>query len=253
MRRRSLFPLAAVCAAALLLAAPRPSHAQSGLLPPSESDALLDAGRWAEAEELLYAGVRARPRDPIARARLGRYLAMKGALKPGLVLIDEAAEFGLPAPTARALAAPIRTLLAWRERQAAGAHDSSVVARAPVSEGALLRFPVVRASRGDTLWADLVPRMIGLDSATGANPRVGIETLEALVPAYDVANRRMRLHADPRNALSAVGRRYPVLRTARDVQVLLTPGRVRSLPDALRELSPRWWQLDLVHGILVVR
>jgi hypothetical protein len=253
VRRRSLFAFAGVCVSALLLVATRESQAQAGLLPPSEADALLDAGRWADAEEMLYAGVRLRPRDPIARARLGRYLAMKGALKPGLVLIDEAAEFGLPAPTARALAAPIRTLLAWRERQAAGAHDSSVVARAPVGEGALLRFRVVRGSRGDTLWADLVPRMIGLDSAAGANPRVGIEMLEALVPTYDVANHMLRLHADPRDALGALGRRYPVLRTARDVRVLLAPGRVRSLPDALRELSPQWWQLDLLHGILIVR
>jgi hypothetical protein len=252
LTRRPLVALIS-CLALLLVAAPRPSRAQSGILPPSEADALLDAGRWTEAEEMLYAGVRARPRDPIARARLGRYLAMKGALKPGLVLIDEAAEFGLPAPTARALATPIHTLLDWRERQAAGAHDTSMVARAPVSEGALLRFRVVRRSRGDTLWTDLVPRMIGLDSATGSNPRVGIETLEALVPTYDVANRMLRLHADPRDALRALGRRYPLLRTARDVRVLLAPGRVRSLPDALRELSPRWWQLDLLHGILVVR
>jgi hypothetical protein len=28
---------------------------------------------------------------------------------------------------------------------------------------------------------------------------------------------------------------------------------VRSLPDALKELDARWWQLDLLHGLLVVR
>ena len=49
------------------------------------------------------------------------------------------------------------------------------------------------------------------------------------------------------------GRRYHVLRTASDVRVLLAPGRVGSLPAALRELAPRWWQLDLPHGVLVVR
>ena len=74
---------------------------------------------------MLYAAVRTRPRDAEARARLGRYLAMKGALRPGLVLIDEAVEFGLSTETARALAVPIRTLLTWRDRQLAGCagHD----------------------------------------------------------------------------------------------------------------------------------
>jgi hypothetical protein len=73
------------------------------------------------------------------------------------------------------------------------------------------------------------------------------------VPEVDVADGMMRLHANPRAAVVATGRRYHVLRTASDVRVLLGPGRVRSLPDALRELTPRWWQLDLPHGVLVVR
>ena len=221
-------------------------------LPPSRADALLEVGRWTEAEEMLYADARGRPRDPESRARLGRYLAMKGALRPGLVLVDEAVEFGLTAETARAVAAPIRTLLTWRDRELADAHDTTIDVRAPSREDAILRFPVVRAS-GDTLWADVVPRMIGLDSAAGVRPIVGIETIDALVPEVDVANGTMRLHADPRAAAVVTGRRYQLLRTANDVRVLLAPGRVRSLPAALRELTPRWWQLDLPHGVLVVR
>ena len=201
---------------------------------------------------MLYGEVRAQPRDPVARARLGRHLAMKGALLPGLVLIEEAAQFGLPAAAARELAAPIRTLLEWRKQERAEARDSSIAVRPPARAGSLLRFPV-RASRRDTLWADLVPRMIGLDSATGSSPRVGIEVLEALVPTYDASNQMLRLHADPRSALGALGRRFPVLRSASDVRVLVGPGRVRSLPDALQELNARWWQLDLPHGLLVVR
>jgi hypothetical protein len=241
-------------ALALLAVATPPARAQSGaLLPRGSADVLLEAGRWSEAEELLYAAVRAQPREPLARASLGRYLAMKGALKPGLVLIEEATQFGLPTSTGRALAAPVRALLELRQRQAEGARDSAIVVRAPSVPGALLRFPVIRSPGRDTLWADLVPRMIGLDSAGGASPRVGIEVLEGLVPTYDVANRVLRLHADPRSALSALGRRYPVLRSSRDVQVLVAQGRVRSLPDALRELDAHWWQLDLLHGLLVVR
>jgi hypothetical protein len=63
----------------------------------------------------------------------------------------------------------------------------------------------------------------------------------------------MRLHSNPRAAAIVVGRRYHLLRSTRDVHVLVAPGRVRSLPVALRELAPRWWQLDLAHGVLVVR
>ncbi|HEU4723607.1 MAG TPA: hypothetical protein VFS59_19800 [Gemmatimonadaceae bacterium] len=249
MRRR--FAVAFVLVSLGLAA--RPSHAQEGVLPRSEADALLDAGRWPDAEEALYAAVRTRPRDPIARARLGRYLAMKGALRPGLVLIEEAAEFGLPASTTRALAAPIRTLIDWREQGSFLERDSTVVVRPTSTPGALLRLPITRAGARDTVWADLVPRAIGRDSLSAPSPRVGIETIEGLVPSFDVANHLLRLHADPRAPLSAVGRRYPVLRSGRDVRVLLAPGRVRPLAEALRELTPRWWQLDLPHGLLIAR
>ena len=243
-----------LCAALVLAVAAGPVHAQErSLLPRTDADSLLDVGRWAEAEEMLYAAVRAQPRDPLARASLGQYLAMKGALKPGLVLIEEAGEFGLPAATERTLAAPLRALLELRTRQAEGARDSSLVVRPPSGRGSLLRFPVARESKRDTLWADLVPRMIGLDSARGTTPRIGIEVLEGLVPTYDVANHVLRLHADPQSALGAMGRRYPVLRTSREVRVLVARGEVRSLPDALKELDAQWWQLDLLHGLLVVR
>jgi hypothetical protein len=248
IRRRPL-----VLAAALLALAPSPSRAQDGVLPRSDAERLIDVGRWTEAEDLLYAGVRAGPRDPIARARLGRYLAMKGALRPGLVLVEEAGEFGLAPSTVRALATPIRALLDWRERVTSFARDSTIFVRPPAEPGALMQFPLARGALGDTLWAELVPRMVAVDSASGMNPRVGLETIDAAVPAFDAADHALRLHADPRSALHAVGRRYPVLRTEREVQVLLAPGRVLPLASALRELAPRWWQLDLPHGLLVVR
>ena len=240
-------------AGVLLALAPAASDTPDGELPRSEAESLIDAGRWAEAEEMLYAGVRARPRDPIARARLGRYLAMKGALRPGLVLVEEAGEFGLPSATVRSLAAPIHTLLDWRERAASSARDETIAVRPPARNGALMRFPIERAADGDTLWADLVPRMVAFDSASGATPIVGLETIDAAVPAFDVANHVLHLSGDPRSALRAVGRRYPVLRTEREVRVLVAPGRVRPLAEALRELAPRWWQLDLRHGLLIVR
>ena len=249
MIERRVFALAGV----LLALAPAPSAAQAALLPRSQAESLIDAGRWTEAEEMLYAGVRARPRDPIARARLGRYLAEKGALRAGLVLIEEAGEFGLPTTTVRSLATPVRTLLDWRERVASSARDATIPVRPPAGDGALMRFPISRGARGDTLWADLVPRMVASDSASGANPCMGIETIDGAVPSFDVANHVLALHADSRSALGAVGRRYPVLRSDHDVRVLVAPGRVRPLAEALRELTPRWWQLDLPHGWLVVR
>ena len=244
--------LGAVCALAAVAGAPARVHAQDELAP-SRADSLLDAGRWNAAEELLYAAARAHPRDPIARARLGRYLAMKGALRPGLVLVEEAEEFGLPAATARALARPIHELLEWRERAESAARDSSITVRAPSNANSLLRYPIVRAGTADTVWADLVPRMIGTDSASGASPRLGVETIEGFVPSLDVVNWTLHLHADTHAALSALGRRYPLLRSPRDVRVLVAPGRVRPLAEALRELAPRWWQLDMAHGLLVVR
>jgi len=247
--QRRLLALAGV----LVALAPAPSGAQDGVLPRSEAESLIDAGQWARAEETLYAGARARPRDPIARARLGRYLAMKGALRPGLVLVEEAGEFGLPPATVRDLAVPIRTLLEWRNRVASSARDSTIAVRPPTVRGALMQLPIERTARGDTLWADLVTGMVATDSAPGSVPLVGIETIDAAVPAFDVANHVLRLSADPRSALRAVGRRYRVLRTEREVRVLVAPGRVRPLADALRELTPRWWQLDLPHGLLVVR
>ena len=136
IRRRPL-----VLALALLVLAPATSRAQAGVLPRSAVASLIDAGRWTEAEEALSARVRARPRDPIARARLGRYLAMKGALRPGLVLVEEAGEFGLPSTTVRALATPIRTLLDWRERVASSMRDSTIFVRPPACRSRSMALP----------------------------------------------------------------------------------------------------------------
>jgi hypothetical protein len=110
-----------------------------------------------------------------------------------------------------------------------------------------------RTNYRDTVWADVVPRLIGSDSLYTRAPRVGIELIEALVPSLDTATMRLTLHADARSASRSTGQRYPLLRDAKDVRVLMTAGRMLSLPTALRELSPRWWQLDLTHGVLIVR
>jgi hypothetical protein len=232
-------------------------------LPRSRADVLLDAGLWPQAEEAFYAQSRMRPRSPAPRAALGRYLAMKGAVLPGTILMEEALKFGLDSSVAQVLLKPWRSVLEWRMIATIRA-DSVVVVRPPRDSTALFQLPLPpraaatggpRASRAarDTVWADVVPRLIGSDSLYTRSPRVGIELIERLVPSLDTVSHRLTLHADSRSALKATGQHYALLRDARDVRVLMTSGRSLSLPAALRELSPRWWQLDLLHGWLIVR
>jgi hypothetical protein len=159
---------------------------------------------------------------------------------------------------------PWRAVLEWR-RIATLEGDSVVAVRAPRDSTALFRMPFPRGGSSaarraasqtgyrDTVWADVVAREIGTDSLAARTPRVGVEVIEAFLPALDVATGRVTLHADPRSATKARGQRYPVLRDAREIRVLMTSGRALSLAAALRELAPSWWQLDLPHGVLVVR
>ena len=83
------------------LFAARPAAAQGDAQPVSpnqalvaRADTLLIAGRVFAAESLYYIAVRRGPRDPVARLALGRYLAQRGALKVGAVLMEEARYFG---------------------------------------------------------------------------------------------------------------------------------------------------------------
>jgi hypothetical protein len=95
---------------------------------------------------MLYAGVRARPRDPIARARLGRYLAMKGALRPGSCSWRKRESSAAVDHGARARDADPQ-LLDWRERVASSARDSTIFVRPPAGAGALMRLPLERGAR----------------------------------------------------------------------------------------------------------
>lgn len=75
------------------LLAPRALEAQNDAIV-ARADTLLIAGRIFAAESLYYIAVRRGPRDPVARFGLGRYLAQRGALKVGAVLMEEARYFG---------------------------------------------------------------------------------------------------------------------------------------------------------------
>ena len=250
-------------ALAFQLVAPAALSAQWARSPLSRSraDALLDAGLWPQAEEAYYAQSRLNSRAPAPRAALGRYLAMKGAVLPGTILIEEALRFGLDSSVARALLAPWRSVLDWRSI-ATIRSDSSLRVRPPRDSTALFQLPLPPrreagggrpASDRDTVWADVVPRLIGSDSLYTRSPRIGIELIEALAPSLDVATMRLTLYTGGRARRASLGDRYPLLRDARDVRVLMTSGRSLSLPAALRELAPSWWQVDLVRGVLIVR
>lgn len=261
LSRRTTF-LFAVSSALLVSALPSGVvHAQRTQLPRTRADLLLESGLWPQAEEAYYAQSSVRPRDPVMRAALGRYLAMKGAVLPGTVLIEEAMQFGLDPVLGTRLLRPWRSVMAYRSMSTLQA-DSVIPVRAPQDSSSLFRmsFPggVVNPTRRDAtdarpLWVDVVPRQIGVDSVASDEPRIGIETLEGFVPSYDTVTKRVTLHADSKSALHADGQRYRVLRDNHEVRVLMTSGRTLSLPSALAELAPRWWQLDLLHGWLVVR
>ena len=90
--RTALVKAAVLVALAALMAA-LPLAAQTDAIV-ARADTLLIAGRVFAAESLYYIAVRRGPRDPVARLALGRYLAQRGALKVGAVLMEEARFFG---------------------------------------------------------------------------------------------------------------------------------------------------------------
>ena len=58
------------------------------------ADSVFQSGEMVRAESMYYAAARARPRDPIARWALGRYLTGRGAGRVGATLFEEALRFG---------------------------------------------------------------------------------------------------------------------------------------------------------------
>jgi hypothetical protein len=77
--------------ALLACAAAGDASAQWGTWP---ADSLLAEGRLAAAESVYYSAVRQHPRDPLARAALGRFVAARGGTRAGAVLLEEAQFFG---------------------------------------------------------------------------------------------------------------------------------------------------------------
>jgi tetratricopeptide (TPR) repeat protein len=116
MRLRSGIAIGAVAAMPWMT-----SSAQTG-----RADSLLNAGALQRAESLYYSAVQTRPRDPMARWALGKYLVSRGAPRVGMTLFEEALQFGGDPAVVNAELAP--TYLALGEY-----HKLSALKASPLS------------------------------------------------------------------------------------------------------------------------
>ncbi len=173
--------LAAVLVTALASLAPRAADAQRYV---ARADSLLRRGRVFAAETLYYYAVRRAPRDPGARLALGRYLAARGALRIGAVLMEEARFFGGDSKTVGTYLAPVyarlgdykalsslpgsplpyaqRARAEWLSANAPAIDgpDSTVIALSAADSGSLGELSMVIG--GDTVRAAIDPRVQGM-------------------------------------------------------------------------------------------
>lgn len=157
----------------------------------ARADSLLAGGGWSAAESLYYEAARENPRDPDTRWALGRYLASRGALRVGAVLLEEARQFGGdPATIGRELAPlyqelgdyeslatmPASPLSAGERQQATWfvTHSPALVAPdslmsvsyRPAGNAEMLGRVTIRVA-GQSLTAAIVPRRRGIVIARG--------------------------------------------------------------------------------------
>lgn len=71
----------------------------------SAADVAVERGRLADAETMLFDASRVSPRDPVVRGALGTFLASRGRVRVGAVLLEEARRFGGDADAINALLA----------------------------------------------------------------------------------------------------------------------------------------------------
>ena len=189
--------LAAAVAAAVSLV-PRQADAQRYV---ARADSLLRRGRVFAAETLYYYAVRRAPRDPGARLALGRYLAARGALRIGAVLMEEARFFGGDPKTVGVYLAPVyarlgdykalsalpgsplpyaqRARAEWlgQNEPAISGPDSATVPLAAGDSGSLGEVTIVIG--GDTLRAMIDPRVQGMTLDTAWLRRKSVKRFAA--------------------------------------------------------------------------
>ena len=173
MHPASFMRLTLRLALAAWLLVPCAAHAQNIV---ARADSLLRGGRLVAAEDLYYLAVRRQPRDPEARLALGRYLAARGALKVGAVLMEEARYFGGDARAVAVQLAPVYTRLGDGRALAA-------LPGTPLSTGERLRATWLQANpftlRGpDSTTVRLLPDERGLGALAMI---VDDDTLTAIV------------------------------------------------------------------------
>lgn len=163
---------AALALPVLLAATACPAPAQQAA---TRGDLLLRGGRVDAAESAYYAAAARRPRDPGARLALGRYLAARGALRVGAVLLEEARFFGGDSAVVARELAPVYARL----------NDYAALAALP-------RSPLSPPERERAAWLrDRPPAVVGDDSvrvaftpATGGGTTIG--TFRAVVGGTSV-------------------------------------------------------------------
>ncbi|HJU88895.1 MAG TPA: hypothetical protein VJ672_05850 [Gemmatimonadaceae bacterium] len=230
----------------------------------ARANSLLSAGRVFAAETLYYAAVRRTPRNPEARLALGKYLASRGALRVGAVLMEEARFFGgdakmvaehlvpvyerlgeygaLASLPGSPLAYPQRARAEWlREHpQAVTGPDSSSL---QLLAGDSRTFGRVRLAIGkDTVVAILDPRASGLTLDTAWARRKSVRTFT------------VRGERDPHRMAGVVPSVQFGEITLSNVAVSFAPHRGSSSAtlgfDLLARLAPT---IDPQTGVLMVR
>jgi hypothetical protein len=174
----------AVLLAGIVMAAPIARAQGARMVAPSPAEVALSTGNLDDTERALYTAARRAPRDAAARGALGAWLASRGALRIGAVLLEEARLFG-GEPTV--IAARLEHVYSWlhdwhslaalpgssfspAEKKRAqmladlgtdtqGA-DTVQVTFAPLEVGGLGRVPMLIGR--DTLWGEVDPQVEGL-------------------------------------------------------------------------------------------
>lgn len=253
------------CSAALLmLLATLPLGAQNYI---GRADALLRQGQIFEAEALYYYAARAEPRNATPRVALGRYLASRGALRVGAVLLEEARFFGGDrraiaeqlAPVYarlgdyRALSSLPNSPLAYPERARAEwlaenppettGPDSVMLALSPGASAPLGQVRV--AIGGDTVMAIIDVAVTGVVLDTAWAGRRGIRVFRSSTDAS------VRDHAGVVLSLGLGGLR----RTGVPVgfQAMGGSRMARIGVDVLEDYAPTWIRAGAGGGTLVLR
>jgi hypothetical protein len=236
----------------------------------SRADALLRQGRIFQAETLYYYAARSEPRNATPRLALGRYLASRGALRIGAVLLEEARLFGGDrkliaehlAPVYarlgdyRALSALPNSPLDYAERSRAewlSEHDepttgpdSVAVSLAPHASSALGQMRITIG--GDTILATIDVAVTGLvlDTAWASRRDVKVFRSSSTTNVRDAAGVALSV---------GLGGPGGLVRSGVPVRFVATgnPRTARIGVDVIEDFAPTWTRSGAGGGTLMLR